>query len=364
MTGLEGVVVAETSLCHIDGGAGRLVVRGELIENLAGKIAFEDMCHLLWEGEFPDKKQHEQMVERLGLSRAASFQRLASLGDALDTADAMDGLRASLAHISVDADDFPAVVGAVSVFSAAWWRRAQGEDPVPPDPKLPHGTDYLRAITGRVPQADAAQALDTYLVTVAEHGMNASTFAARIVASTRSDAVSAVVAAIGALKGPLHGGAPGPVADMLDAISQPQRARSWLESELAAGRRIMGMGHRMYRTRDPRAAILEDTVEDLSASSSSERLELARVVEAEARSLLQARHPDRVIDTNVEFYTALLLEVLGIPRPLFSPTFAVARVAGWLSHVAEEWEIGRLIRPTSRYIGPLPQLGSERRSSK
>jgi citrate synthase len=190
-------------------------------------------------------------------------------------------------------------------------------------------------------------------VTVADHGMNASTFAARVVASTGSDAISAVVAGVGALKGPLHGGAPGPVLDMLDAIGAPNRAVSWLESELAAGRRIMGMGHRVYRVRDPRAAVLEAALERLEREGTrGGRLPLARAVERAATELLAGRHPERALRTNVEFYTAVLLDALGIDRRLFSATFAVGRVIGWYAHIEEQRRSGRLIRPASRYVGP------------
>jgi citrate synthase len=201
-----------------------------------------------------------------------------------------------------------------------------------------------------------ARALDAYLVTACDHGMNASTFTARVVASTDSDAVSAVVAALGALKGPRHGGAPGPVLAMLDAIGEPANAAAWIERELASGRRIMGMGHRVYRVRDPRAAVLERAVERLRASGlRSDRLELARAVERVAVASLSERRPERRLAANVEFYTAVILDAIGLPQELFSPTFAVARVAGWLAHVDEQLAGGRLIRPSSRYVGPEPE---------
>jgi citrate synthase len=193
------------------------------------------------------------------------------------------------------------------------------------------------------------------LVTVADHGMNASTFAARVVASTNSDLVSAVVAAIGALKGPLHGGAPGPVLDMLDAIGEPANATAWVAAELDAGRRIMGMGHRIYRVRDPRALVLEHAGRDLRDEGvGARRLDLARAAEKAAEIALAARHPDRPLKANVEFYTAILLEAVGLPRTMFTPAFAMSRVAGWCAHVAEQKKNGRLIRPSSRYIGPAP----------
>ena len=183
--------------------------------------------------------------------------------------------------------------------------------------------------------------------------MNASTFTARVVASTESDLISAIVAAICALKGPLHGGAPGPVLDMLDAIGQPERARAWLEQEMSAGRRIMGMGHRIYRVRDPRAAALESATSALERTGvAADRLAIARAVEREAERLLAERHPERPLRANVEFYTAVLLDAVGIPRTLFSPMFAASRVVGWCAHVAEQRAVGRLIRPGSRYVGP------------
>ena len=187
--------------------------------------------------------------------------------------------------------------------------------------------------------ADAARirALDTYLATVAEHGMNASTFTARVVASTDSDPVSAVVGAIGSLKGPLHGGAPGPVLDMLDGIGAPEHAEAWVRSELEAGRRIMGLGHRIYRVRDPRAAVLERAVAELEAAGIGSRyLALARSVEQVAVGVLRERYPERPLDANVEFYTAVLLDAIGIPRSLFTALFGAARVAGWLAHIEEE----------------------------
>jgi citrate synthase len=275
------------------------------------------------------------------------------VGDALEAGDGMDALRAAAAHLPDGAQ--PAeIVGAIATFAAAWARRHGGAQPIAPDAKLDHAADYLRMVRGSA-DAAAARALDAYLVTVTDHGMNASTFTARVVASTGSDLVSAVVAAIGALKGPLHGGAPGPVLDMLDAIGEPAQAEAWLEAELAAGRRLMGMGHRIYRVRDPRAAVLEGALERLETSGvKTGRLALARAVERAAEGVLAKKHPDRALKANVEFYTAVLLDAVGLPRTLFSPTFAVARSVGWCAHVAEQRQFGRLIRPQSRYVGKLP----------
>jgi citrate synthase len=253
----------------------------------------------------------------------------------------------------------------MAVFAAAWARLSAGLSPVAPDPSRGHAADYLRMLTSSGDASPAlAAAMDAYLVTVMDHGMNASTFTARVIASTGADLVSAVTGALGALKGPLHGGAPGPVLDMLDAIEDPARAEAWLAAELAAGRRIMGMGHRVYRVRDPRAAVLEHQVQRLEAARAAtpdaddsplaKKLALARATERAAERLLAARHPDRPLRANVEFYTAVLLDALGVPRSAFTLTFAVARVAGWCAHVAEQRADGRLIRPASRYVGPTP----------
>jgi citrate synthase len=250
-----------------------------------------------------------------------------------------------------EAADAVRLVAATAVVTGAWARVHADLAPMVPDEDLGHAADLSRMIRGNVADPARVRALQRYLVTVADHGMNASTFAARVVASTGSDAVSAVVAALGALKGPLHGGAPGPVLDMLDAIGEPARARDWIAAELAARRRIMGMGHRVYRVRDPRAAVLESAVSELERDASERRLALARAVEREATDLLAVRHPDRALRANVEFYTAVLLEAVGVPRSLFTAVFACSRVGGWLAHIAEQRRTGRLIRPQSRYVG-------------
>jgi citrate synthase len=355
-SGLDGVVVAETRLSEVDGERGRLVVAGHEIESLAGRASFEDMCALLWTGALPDEAAREATRAAIARGREVAFARLGGLGDALDAADGMDALRAGLAHLapSSGADAAAAVTGAAGVVAAAWHRRRAGLPAVAPDARASHAEDYLRMTLGAAPSRAAVGGLDAYLVTVADHGMNASTFTARVVASTGSDLVSAVVAGVCALKGPLHGGAPGPVLDMLDAVGEASRAAAWVDAELDAGRRIMGMGHRIYRVRDPRAFVLERALRGLGDASSSARLDLARAVEHAAEAALARRHPDRPLKANVEFYTAVLLEAVGLPRALFTPTFAASRVAGWCAHVAEQGRVGRLIRPASRYVGPEP----------
>jgi len=353
--GLEGVEVAHTVLSDVDGERGRLVIAGHDVEALAGRVGFEDVCLMLWDGRDPVPEESARLRAALGEARVRAFEAIPGLGGALEMKDAMDALRATVAHLSAPTDESEGrmlVTAAAAVFVAAWCRIHAGQSPLRPDPASPHAADYLRMATG---SGEHAAALESYLVTVTEHGMNASTFAARVVASTGSDLVSAVVAAIGALKGPLHGGAPGLVLEMLDAVGAPERAAAWLEAEVAAGRRIMGMGHRIYRVRDPRAAVLEKAVETLEREAApSSRLRLARAVEKTAEELLSKRHPERALRANVEFYTAVLLEAVGLPREAFTATFAVGRVAGWSAHVAEHRRVGKLIRPSSRYVGPRP----------
>jgi len=350
-SGLEGVVVAETRLSDVDGEAGRLVIAGRDVEDLAGRVSFEAVAGALIEGQ-RSPAFAETMRRALGEARGRAWAALLPLWrDALGLGDGMAALRAGVALLERD-DDPMDIVGAIAVFAAAWARRARGLPLVAPDPAAGHAADYLRMITGQAPDSAVARALDAYLVTVVDHGMNASTFTARVIASTGSDMVSAITGAIGALKGPLHGGAPGEVLGMLDAVGTPDRADAWIAAELAAGRRIMGMGHRIYRVRDPRAAVLEREVTGLQrAGIEAAHLDLARAVEAAAERRLAERHPDRPLRANVEFYTAVLLHALRISRAAFSPTFAVARAAGWCAHVREQRATGRLIRPSSKYVG-------------
>ncbi len=353
--GLEGVIACATELSDVDGERGRLVIRGYDVEELAPRVVFEDAFVLLRRAAVPDPEVRARLVAALGAARTRAFARLDR--DVLAFEDAMDALRSAVARIPAQDDDADAIeiAGTIAVTLAAWVRARRQEAAIAPDPALRQAEDLLRMIDGAACSPGRARALDTYLVTVADHGLNASTFAARVVASTGSDMVSAQTAAIGALKGPLHGGAPGPVLDMLDAIGSPDRALAWLEGELTAGRRIMGMGHRVYRVRDPRAAVLEQALATLQGGGEgTERLALARAVERCARAVLKERHPARSLDTNVEFYTAVLLDAIGLPRTAFTATFAVGRTAGWAAHVDEQRRRGRLIRPGSRYVGPMP----------
>jgi citrate synthase len=364
-SGLEGVVAADTAISDVDGERGRLVIASRDVEALAAETTFEEAAaRVMAAGAGQTLIAGSTMAgvgaidaDTLGRARQAAWELVPRLGDALDASDGMEALRAALAHVRTTGDDTAdalAVISAAPVFVAAWSRKRRGESPIAPWAEQSHAADYLRMSSGGAAPEAAVRALDAYLVTVIDHGMNASTFTARVVTSTGSDLVSAVVAAVGALKGPLHGGAPGPVLDMVDAIGEPARAEAWLLAELAAGRRIMGMGHRIYRVRDPRAAVLETAVSRTLGTLASPRLEMARAVETAAAKILRERKPDRPMAANVEFYTAVLLDAVGLPREQFSATFAVGRIAGWCAHVIEQRRTGKLIRPASRYVGAMP----------
>lgn len=355
MSGLEGVVFGTTRLSRVDGDGGSLLIGGYPLAELAGEVSFEAVTALLLEGCLPEGSTCPRWRERLGQGRLEAYRQLLASHDGPDPEDPMDALRARVAGLVVGPEGPEATAlraAAPAVLLAAWCRRRGGEAPVAPDPVSGHAADLLRMLRGREPGPEEARALDTYMVTVVDHGMNASTFAARVVASTGSDPTSAVTAALGALKGPRHGGAPGPVLDMLDAIGDGDPA-AWIQAELGAGRRLMGMGHRVYRVRDPRAAALEGALLRLRAGGDDLRLAQARRVEAAAEAALAARYPGRTLRANVEFYTAVLLEALGIPRAAFTAVFAAARVVGWLAHVAEQSREGRLIRPRVEYVGPV-----------
>jgi citrate synthase len=356
--GLEGVVAAHTVLSDVDGAAGRLVIRGFAVEDLAGRASFEDVVHLLFEGFFDDLPDTQALAARLGQARAEVFAaarfdpKLAELG-------AVEAMRALVATLpdGDGLDDALRLIAGMAVFGAAAVRLGKGEAPVAPDPNAGHAADILRMLSNAAPSPAEAAALDAYLVTVSDHGLNASTFAARVVASTRAGLTSAVLAGISALKGPLHGGAPGPIIAMLDEIGAPERARAWIESALDRGERLNGFGHRIYRVRDPRADALKTAIHRLAADGSAlpGRLAFAEAVESAALAILKARKPDRSLQTNVEFYTALLLEALGFPADAFTCVFAMGRTAGWIAHAREQQASGRLIRPDSVYIGPDPR---------
>lgn len=379
--GLEGIVLTQTRLSMVDGKVGKLVIGGFPIESLAPEARFEETIFVLWHDRLPTARELESMREQLvaagtlpeatvDLLRAAAKRGLPPM-DALRMGLATLGLHdPDVCEVELQRSDREhnhrralAVVGAVPAVIGAYHRLGQGQEPVAPDPELGHAANYLWMLSGQRPSEARARALDTYLNTTVDHGMNASTFTARVIASTRSDVVSAVLGALGALKGPLHGGAPGPALQMVHELraeadrsgrSLAELSEEHVRQVVGSGGRIMGFGHRVYRVRDPRADVLGGALQRLFPAAGQNPLyDDARVVEEVVLRVLAELKPHRTLATNVEFYTALLLHGLELPLPVFTPTFAVARVGGWTAHVLEQVAEDRLIRPRAAYVGPI-----------
>jgi citrate synthase len=353
-SGLDGVIVADTVMSEVDGEEGRLVVRGHSIEELVGVTGFEGVAALLWEGYGEGGGNEVAVRDGMAAARVRAFALVPKLLNAAEGLTPVEGLRVGLGMLP-DSDPVPhhyLVCGALPVFLAALLNARKGLSAIAPDPSLTTAQDLLRMIRGQRAGEVFEKGLDTYLATVADHGFNASTFTARVVASTHAGLISAVLAGLCALKGPLHGGAPGPVLDMLDEIGESSRAEAWFDDAFAKNTTLMGFGHRIYKVRDPRADVLKEAVAKLPETAG--RLTYASEVEQGAIAALRRHKPGRRLDTNVEYYTALLLEALEVPREAFTALFAVGRVAGWCAHVFEQEKGGRIIRPQSNYVGARP----------
>lgn len=333
--GLEDVEVAETRLSSVDGLKGELVVAGRSLLQLA-TLSFEEVAQLLW----------ERTVD-FGAFRVEVYRRLHPLLAQLRARTPIDGMRLGLAALPTSSS--PAEIA--SAFPLLLAAAKHGEGLPEPDPNLGQVEDLLRLFHGRAAEPSEVKALSTYLVTVAEHGMNASTFCCRVTASTQAQPAEAALAAFCALCGPLHGGAPGPVLDLLDELAEVPDPRAALEQKVTDGERLMGFGHRVYKTRDPRAEVLRSAVRGLRPSAT---LVHAETVEQVATEVLSALKPGRNLYTNVEFYTAVLLNELGFPRQFFTPLFATGRILGWMAHYEEQRKTGRLMRPKARYVGASP----------
>jgi citrate synthase len=358
--GLENITVAETEISYIDGQQGRLVYRGYNAVDLALNKDFIDVWHLLQYGEFPKDDSFAKKIAGMRES-PLPVQTLRDLAEshgtfmgtlqaAIAATSATLGLQAWLERDPDEVQEEALRLGAVMpTLVCALWRLAEGQEAIDPDPNLDEAANYLWMMRGEKPSDDQVLAVNRYLILLAEHGMNASTFTGRVIASTGADVGSSVAGAAGALSGPLHGGAPSLVLNMLDEIGTTENAEPWVKDAVEKGKRIMGFGHRVYKAEDPRAACFRDTSIDLR----SERVDLAKVVEATVLEELRATKPGRALYTNVEFWSAVVLEHAGIPRPLFTPTFCVSRTIGWTAHILEQVRDNRLIRPTADYIGPL-----------
>ena len=358
--GLRGVEVAATTLSHIDGEAGRLTVCGYAIEDIAPHCSFEEAAFLLLERRLPSAAELAGFSRGLAAAREVppaveDLARRAAAGG-IAPMDALMTLAAALRRADRDLQPVEIVAGLLTAAGLYAGLRA-GVLPAAPPKECSHVEAYLRLALGRAPHPAATRALETYLITVMEHGLNASTFAARVAASVHSDLLSCALAALAALKGPRHGGAPGPALDMIEEIEDIGHAAGHLRSVLARGERLMGFGHGVYRTRDPRADVLATALETLIDTGIDGHRQAralyrkARAVEGAALQVLAEHRPQAHLQTNVEFYTALLLSAVGLDRELFTTTFAVARVAGWLAHAVEQRDSNVLLRPRAVYRG-------------
>jgi citrate synthase len=357
--GLEGVVAAQTEISEVDGQNGRLIYRGGyLIHELADR-SFEEIAYLLWNGELADDAQLRDFNARLAGRRALNGAARAALGGLPTDADPMDALRTLLSAQGAapgcpkpSLDDAIAATAVTPSAIAAYYRHQRGQPPIEPRDDLGHAANFLYMLDGAEPDPDRVRYLQTYMVLLADHGLNASTFTARVVCSTGSDLWSSVVAAVGALKGPAHGGAATAAMTMIEQVPGPDQAEQWVIDRLNRKERLMGFGHRVYRTYDPRAKILRD----LCKEADPEFYAIAFKVEETALRELLARHPERPNATNVDYYSAGVLRGAGFPNEYFASVFASSRMAGWTAHILEyTTKDGRIIRPASEWVGPDPE---------
>jgi citrate synthase len=363
--GLKGVASHATQLSEVDGQAGRLVIRGYDIHELAGRVSFEEAAYLLWYGDLPSRQQLDDVQQEMAAARQLPGAIMDVLRATARQGTGMHALRMGAAALSIDephADDLSPednrrlalrITARMPALVAHHYRLHQGQSICESPNHLGFAAGYFYMLEGREPDPARVDALNAYLVTVLEHGMNASTFVARAIASADSDMVSAVTGAVGSLKGPRHGGVPGPVLEMLTAIGTPDRAEAWVRSALGRGERIMGFGHRIYKVRDPRAEVLGEAAEKIVWQTGDRKLlDLTTTVERVTVKVLEEAKPGHDLYANVELFAALILHVVGIPSELFTPTFAISRTAGWTAHVLEQFTDNLLIRPESVYVGP------------
>lgn len=364
--GLTNVVAAETALGDVRGQEGFYHYRQYSAVALASERSFEEAWHLLLFGTLPDAAELAAFRARIAAARTIP-EEVAALLPAIGrltagTPDALAGVRMALAAVAAsdrirplydeDVDtrihDAVRISAVTPVLLATLHALAQGRTPLPSRDDLGHVANYLYLVTGEVPDARREHAVSAYMTAAIDHGFNASTFTARVIASTGADLAAAVTGALGSLSGPLHGGAPSRALDALDEIATPDRIDEWVTGTVNAGGRIMGFGHAVYRTEDPRSRMLRDIAEGFGGP----RVDFAVRVERRVQELLAELKPGRELHTNVEFYAAVVMEACGIPRPMFTPTFAAARVVGWTAHILEQAADGKIVRPSSRYVGP------------
>lgn len=359
--GLKGLVVADTTIGSVRGEEGFFHYRDRDAVEIARHLTFEAAAHLLIDGGVPDAAAEARFRSELAAGRRVDPAVFSALAPQASTIDPMAGLRAAL---SLTVDDTPTIdlspedrrgrgvvaAASVSTIMAGLHRLSTGLPPLDPDPGLGHSADFIRMSTGSVPDPRVARAVETYLLLTIDHGFNASTFTTRVVTSTGAGVGSALCAAVGALSGPLHGGAPSRVLDMLDDIGDPADTEAWAERQLATGRKIMGFGHAVYRADDPRSSLLKEVAVGLGGPL----VERATEIEERMLGVLRAWRPSSVIVTNVEFYAAVVLHLAGLPQEMFTPTFTTSRVVGWVAHLLEQSADNKIMRPKARYVGPEP----------
>jgi citrate synthase len=360
-SGLAGLIAAETVLSHSDGARGILWVRGYTLPELVADFGYEGAVGLLWQEFLEGPLGRDRVRGQLGVGRELAFARV---GDWLPQArgrSLIEGIRLALAALPDDSVP-AAILATLPVAIAALLRNRAGADLLAPDPARGTADDLLRMVHGRPVEPVMAEALDTYFAAVIDNGLNTSAFAARVIASSRASLVAAALGAYCAFTGPLHGGAPGPTLDLLDEAAASGDVAAWAEKKLAAGERLMGFGHRVFRQGDPRSAILRIALDRLAETlgPAADRLAFAAEVEHEVAAAFARVKPGRPpLQPNVEINAALLLDAVGLPRDAFTPVFAVARGAGWLAHAMEQQREARLVRPSSAYVGPRPAGAAE-----
>jgi len=365
--GLKGVIVTETSVGDVRGAEGFYHYREFSAVELAATRGFEDVWHLMFHGTLPDAGEYAAFRARTAALRhlpAEVTDALPAIARATALSGPLAGLRTALSLTGAAAGFRPlydldperrkadalAACAAVPTLLTALHRLGQGLEPVEPRDDLPYAANYLYMLTGEEPDPVHARAVEQYLISTVDHGFNASTFTARVIASTGADLAACLVGAIGALSGPLHGGAPSRALDTLDAIGTPDRIDGWLREHVLAGDRIMGFGHPVYTTEDPRSRMLKG----IARTFGGDLVDFAVQVEERAEAILAELKPGRNLHINVEFFAGVVMELCGLPRDMFTPTFAAARAVGWSANILEQAEDSKIIRPLARYAGPPP----------
>lgn len=357
--GLEGVIAAESAISLVDGENGRLIYRGYDAKKLSLHHTFEEVCYLLWHSSLPDAKELQLLHDRFKKSRVLPKHLLAVMEQLPANMPLMGVIRTCLSSLEDPSCQWPptidqaiAVTAVIPAIITARFSLLNGDKPKAPHHSLHHIENYLYMLHGKIPSDAHVKALTAYSILTMEHGMNASTFAARVIASTESDLVSSVAGAVGAMKGPLHGGAPSKVTNMLSDIGSKEQAEKWITAKLTSHEKLMGFGHRVYKTTDPRSEALKEMAKTLAGEDPW--LDLACHVEAVALTLLNQFKPGRKLYTNVEFYAAAILKAVDIPPELFTPTFTASRIVGWTANIIEQSKDNRIYRPQSLYTGKLP----------